>query len=250
MNAILLKRLSFSTLLLSLALLPALSEAKTFASFKAIEDGDTFSFRSLNSDKATFFTTSSNAKFQFTQYSKGFNSFYSEQHSTLTFSGSTMTHAVQVSGTNAITQAVDKMFRMAFVSDTNKNLLTMVVTNTDLTNPALFTGQNGNDVLTLSAGEPNQSVVFTSDFLTFNPMSKDSASVSLLLEAGLAIGSNGFLADFDANETGLFGSTLMPTQTENVTPMVAVPEPGNMALLLGGVGLMGVVMRRRRPVAR
>ena len=56
--------------------------------------------------------------------------------------------------------------------------------------------------------------------------------------------------DYELGKSIVAIKNVTSTQTDNATPMVAVPEPGNMALLLGGVGLMGVVMRRRRPVAR
>ena len=82
-----------------------------------------------------------------------------------------------------------------------------------------FFGSQTTDTLALLAGEPSQTVAFTSDFLNFNATARDSVSLAFNLDPtmnGLSVGANGFLSDLDASETGIFSSVPLLCPDKNI----------------------------------
>ena len=250
MKTIVLKKIILASVLMPLALASSLAFAAPFAEFSYRGDGDDFNFRS-SGNTATFFATSPDIEVRFKTFASGLPpSFYFYQHVTLVTTSVISKKAIPISPGSNISQALDS-FSMSFTTMTGKNLLSMVATTLDSDAPVALVGSPGTDLLDLKAGQSLQNVVYTSDYLTFSPSAKNSASLTFHLaptDFGPTIGASGFLADFEASGIGIFSSTAKPTIVPSTTP--PVPEPETYALLLGGLGLMAFMTRRlqRAPI--
>jgi hypothetical protein len=83
-------------------------------------------------------------------------------------------------------------------------------------------------------------IAFSSDFVTFNPVSSYDLSISLSSLAPLLAATPGSsLSSFEAYSTGSFSSDPSPSGN-------SVPEPAAWAMLIVGFGLVGVQTRGRR----
>jgi hypothetical protein len=86
-------------------------------------------------------------------------------------------------------------------------------------------------------------ITYTSDFLSFAPTRDRDFSLSLTsIASPLASSSGKALRSFRAVSTGSFSTDPAPT------PLIGgVPESATWAMFIGGFGLMGASLRRRRP---
>ena len=97
---------------------------------------------------------------------------------------------------------------------------------------------------TATSTDPAGTIVYTSDFLTFDPSSSLDFSLSLssitsVLQAIPTVGTpNRALRNFRALSTGSFSADPAPLVT-------AVPEPASWLLMIAGFGMVGVSARRR-----
>ncbi|QXQ08504.1 PEPxxWA-CTERM sorting domain-containing protein [Sphingosinicellaceae bacterium] len=111
------------------------------------------------------------------------------------------------------------------------------------TNSAVFGSRNGSSGGFSGSSSATTSIVYTSDFLTFDPASTLDFSLSLtsILSVVQATPTNGdplhALRSFRALSTGSFSSDPAPT--------AAVPEPAVWGMMIVGFGIVGVQSRRR-----
>jgi hypothetical protein len=85
-------------------------------------------------------------------------------------------------------------------------------------------------------------ITYTSDFLNFLPTNNRDFSLGLTSITQALANSNGkALRTFKATSTGSFSTDPAPV------PINAVPEAATWAMFIGGFGLMGAALRRRRP---
>ncbi len=95
-------------------------------------------------------------------------------------------------------------------------------------------GTSGSVSTSTASGD---TLVYSSDFLTFNTSEQDYAFGLTAINAALARASNkSSLNSFRASASGNFSATF-------------VPEPASWALMLGGFGLIGMAARRRKTAA-
>lgn len=114
---------------------------------------------------------------------------------------------------------------------------------------------------------PSITVLLNREAVTFGPNSKDptpglvypgvlsntamSASFTTagqtitLTSASVGFSSQDTVQGFD-NSPGGFGNDVAGTLTLDVTAAGTVPEPGSLGLLLGGIGAIGLLIRRRQ----
>ena len=242
MKPISLKQIILSSIFLPLAFASPLAFAESFADFGFIGNGDDFSFRST-STSASFYSTNSEINFKFDTAATGLqSSMYNFQKAKYSTTGSTTSRAAPFG--SYIFQNID-FFRMSFTSSSGKNLLSVVVSNLDPDSSVAFFGTKGTYALGLLAGQPAHKVEFTSDFLDFTSSTTNTASFHFDMDHNmpkLGIGTNGFLKDFDASESGTFSSD---GETAKVTPYSPpISEPETYAQFMGGLGLLSFITRK------
>jgi hypothetical protein len=107
----------------------------------------------------------------------------------------------------------------------------------------IFGGTNSTSGSFSSATTSGATITYTSDFLDFLPtLDRDFALSLTSITPGLNNSTNRALRTFKALSTGSFSTDPAPT------PIVAVPEAATWAMFIGGFGLMGASLRRRRTV--
>jgi hypothetical protein len=107
----------------------------------------------------------------------------------------------------------------------------------------IFGATNGTSGSFSSATTSGATITYTSDFLDFLPtLDRDFALSLTSITPGLNSSTNRALRTFKALSTGSFSTDPAPT------PIVAVPEAATWAMFIGGFGLMGASLRRRRAV--
>jgi hypothetical protein len=90
--------------------------------------------------------------------------------------------------------------------------------------------------------ESGGSIVYTSDFMSFLPtVNRDFALSLTSITSALSSSSGKALRTFKGSSTGSFSTDPAPI------PINAVPEAATWAMFIGGFGLMGAALRRRRP---
>jgi hypothetical protein len=117
------------------------------------------------------------------------------------------------------------------------NLLTATYNN------ATFLGVLGQQNAGLTADSKNGSLVYSSDFLTFdNTVSRDYSfsfgAITPALASGTVGGTPAYLKSFTSTPTGSFASDPVPLSN------TAVPEPGTWAMMLIGFGATGLILRK------
>jgi hypothetical protein len=97
-----------------------------------------------------------------------------------------------------------------------------------------------------TVGRTNNAPDQLAQFINLNPgpSSGNPLNTQYPTSGSLLLGAGGHTLTFQSH-LGLDAGTKIDDFTMNVT---AVPEPGSWAMLLAGLGAMGVVSRRRRPV--
>ena len=108
----------------------------------------------------------------------------------------------------------------------------VILGNKSSTNSAFTADNNLNTA-------PDDSLVYTSDFVSFVPTADLGAALSSTSGVpGLVALANDTLSTFRANATGSFSADPAPTVN-------TVPEPSSWALMLVGFGLAGISIRSR-----
>jgi hypothetical protein len=116
------------------------------------------------------------------------------------------------------------------------NLLSATFTN------ATINGTTSGGVRDSTAGVNAGTIVYTSAFLNFLPTVDKDFSLSMTsITPALAHSTGNALKTFRANATGTFSTDPVPTI------VIPVPESATWAMFIGGFGLMGAALRRRRP---
>lgn len=114
------------------------------------------------------------------------------------------------------------------------NLLTATFTNGRLTSTI-----GANSATLLLGSTLGQTLVYTSDFLMFNPTAPETASFNLGgLDNLISVSPGRSLRSTRGVGSGSFDATLAGAEI--------VPEPQMWALMIAGFGLVGVAMRRRK----
>jgi hypothetical protein len=90
-------------------------------------------------------------------------------------------------------------------------------------------------------------LVFSTDFLASSSLDNSMFSISVL-DAGLAPLA-GTMAQFELSGTGI---AVVSAGRYTITPLAAtaVPEPSDLLMMVTGLGLVGLVRRRRAPAVR
>jgi hypothetical protein len=109
------------------------------------------------------------------------------------------------------------------------------------TQASIFGQANGTSGSFSGATTSGSTITYTSDFLSFLPTGNRDFSLGLTSIASSLNSSSGkALRSFRATSTGSFSSDPAPI------PINAVPEAATWAMFIGGFGLMGATLRRRR----
>lgn len=118
------------------------------------------------------------------------------------------------------------------------NLLSATFTN------GKINGYSSGGVSDSTSGTPASAgtITYSSAFLNFLPtVDKDFALTLTSITPTLSHTSGKALNNFRANATGTFSTDPAPTV------VIPVPESATWAMFIGGFGLMGAALRRRRP---
>ena len=242
-----LKKICLVVAALPVLLASAVSHAApiTFASFSdkaASQFVFTNNLATGTAASASFSSVSNAINFSFTSVPGLDAALQGVQNAHLTYSPSKTTAPANRSDDDLDSQPMNSTTIISIVRDTAYKTLTNLLTVTFSAGTKRLTirGDDGGNSLTEAAGTGSgQSVAFTSDFLSFSgsTTAKDIALAFTGLSSPLAINANGFLNSFTATGSGNFSADPLP---------VTVPEPGSYAMLLAGLGLMGVALRSRK----
>ena len=143
------------------------------------------------------------------------------QDATIFISCTTTAPATVTFGTMRLQQPFNQTCTIQILRDTptsagigsgsRTNLLTAVIT-TAATSPVLA-GEEGSNSAGFTASTPDQNIVYSSDFISFNNDSNGSRNLALAFSAvspGLSIGPGGFLNSFISNAAGTFAASTTP----------------------------------------
>jgi hypothetical protein len=203
---------------------------------------------------ASFFTSSSNPLYTFTNHDDGTGTFISNSNSSIYFlftpgaipvadqiltlpttpiagtlirTSNTSTVAVctpTCTGSNPVTQELGTG-SVVFLDSNNKVLLG--ITGSDL----FINGTLGGSAASFVGSSASSSIAFYSDYINFSTATVEDRSISLnAITPSLSIGPGGLLNSFTAQASGNFGVSF-------------TPEPGSGVLLL--LGCAGLIARRR-----
>lgn len=219
-------KMTFAILMLMCAATLANAQGITFAQFtqRPVNQQTLRDFvLDNNGTSATFRTVSGGTPIRF-EY-QNVNGLPAElagqQNATISVSCTTTAPASQTFGTMRLQQPFNQTCTIQISRDaptsagigsgSRTNLLTAVVT-TAATSPVLA-GEEGSNSAGFTASTPDQNIIYTSDFISFNNDPNGSRNLALALSAispGLSIGPGGFLNSFIANAAGTFASSTTP----------------------------------------
>jgi len=198
---------------------PASAASVEFADFNA--PGANLPFKFTNNGNGATISASAPVTFNFTAAS-GLGT--GDHQATLTISGNTFTPSVALPG-SFVDQNISGPASLSLIEvGTGKNLLSMTIFSGDIV------GKLGSPNAGLTGSDmTGDTVVFTSDFLTFMQPGNSYNLALAGITPALSIGPGGFLNTFAANVNGQFSAML-----------VAVPAPTSVAML--GTGLVAAVV--------
>jgi hypothetical protein len=165
--------------------------------------------------------------------------------------GAGVTTTAEATGVAFLQQGINAAFSISYTlanpivsgGVTLSNLLTATITPG--TTYASIGGTDGTNAASYSAGTNTRgyyTVTFTSDFLSFKPGSTYSLTLGFnSVDPDIELDGNGnFLSSFTADLIDSFAANPVPT---------SIPEVPSLALLIVGMGAVGVAARRRAAAA-
>lgn len=232
---------------------PASAVVTTFAQYQPIGTGANVYFRNngtngSNGSGGSFYTIaaangttagSRNVTFSFLQPS--LNALVGSQVASFTLFGSVVNSPAVLSSGVLTQQNISGTFSFVTTQEIIAGGRTFAAGSNLLS--ATFVNAEISGVTPSSSGSftsNNASVVYTSDFLTFdNTLDRDFAfGLTSITSPLVRAGPTTALRNFRAVSTGTFSS--------DPAPLSAIPEPEMWGLMVVGFGLVGVQMRRRK----
>lgn len=227
--------------LAAVALLAATTPAAaitTFATFSATSNAPSVEFAGAANGAGTLSSVAQPVTFRFLDASGGaFKDFDATFNLLATTTGGLVAGGIGIAPVASGNLSFTTAAAVTYLGSTGTNLLTAMFSGSAVT--AQIDGSTAN----YGVSTPPSSVTFTSDFLDFsNSTARDLAFAITGINPSVSASSfNGGTGVFAGTITGSFSADAF-----DGNGLPSVPEPATWALMIGGFGMVGTAMRRRK----
>lgn len=233
------KMLSTLALAAGFAVAAPAAAVTTFATFSATSNAPSVEFTGTSNGAGTLSSTAQPVTFRFLDAAGGenFTDFAAIFNLAATTSGGSVTSGIGIAPVTSGNLSFTSASAVSFGGVTGTNFLTAVFSGSALT--AQINGTTAN----YGVAFPASSVTFTSDFLDFSDSTERDLAFAItgINPAISAANFSGGTGSFAGTITGSFSA-----DTFAGAGLPSVPEPATWALMIGGFGMVGTAMRRRK----